>query len=926
MGITGLLPMLKSIVSLRDLRAYRGQTVGIDGYAWLHRASYTCSQALCLNLPTENFVNWCVRRLSLLISNGVKPIIIFDGARLPSKDITEVKRASSRKTNLAKAVSLLRAAKTTEANKYFQKAVNITPEITQMLIRRLRLDGIDFVVAPYEADAQLAYMFIQGELDAIITEDSDLLVFGCRRVLFKLDNGGCGQEIDLDHLAHVSELRFTNWTHDMFQSMCILSGCDYLTSIPGLGLKRAHALISTCKTGPAAIRRVRFEGRLKVPAGYEELFNRALLTFKHQRVYDRKTHTLTHLHPLPDGFEQDYPDHDFLGPALSQRIAQGIAQGWLHPDTHQPLASPTVPVTTTVLSYPRTLSTDSVAIGTDFVTPVPRSRHASRVASTTTAHAADADAGAGDGDGDGASGIPFDSDGECKTQPESEELIYSIDPGISPSEARRLIEAARSGSRSRSRSRHGSGNKNKGTMSTQKNKIENYLLSASKSVKHGFKAPRRALSAATRRSLTASATNLRSKTRSKLGKSSVGGSASDADAATAATAPRGKRWRTRKRHVVGQDDDFDDISCIDDIIIMPRSTSSAPAPASSSASSSASAIAVSPYTFSKSSSSGSVGSTTTDVIKSGVRKLNMRRVSAGRTMMSAVSTSVAARTHVAASPILSPSPTAANFLSRFAFTSQSERPTRTRSKQSKAVSVLYDSSPGSTPEKTVSSRMPDTPSTLTEESVCSSVEFARRLMDADADRDADGKVDGDGDADASNERESDDTPLICPSTPPCSIRRTKRKALSPLTSNSSNRSSQSRSAHHTHDDDMPSDIPVRKRTRMDDHDVPDGMERGDDKPQATEAIQRLLALRRRTTGHRRRHRRDGAVPSMLSPIPLSPHMTVTTHSTITTLGNFSQTDDHDSHNDHHDDDIDRISREFDATIDAVQHHITPIEM
>jgi exonuclease-1 len=47
---------------------------------------------------------------------------------------------------------------------------------------------VPYVVAPYEADAQLAYLERVGLVDGIITEDSDLLVFGCRKVLFKLDS------------------------------------------------------------------------------------------------------------------------------------------------------------------------------------------------------------------------------------------------------------------------------------------------------------------------------------------------------------------------------------------------------------------------------------------------------------------------------------------------------------------------------------------------------------------------------------------------------------------------------------------------------------------------------------------------------------------------------------------------------------------
>lgn len=43
---------------------------------------------------------------------------------------------------------------------------------------------VPYVVAPYEADAQLAYLEKKGIIDGILTEDSDLLVFGCKRVRY----------------------------------------------------------------------------------------------------------------------------------------------------------------------------------------------------------------------------------------------------------------------------------------------------------------------------------------------------------------------------------------------------------------------------------------------------------------------------------------------------------------------------------------------------------------------------------------------------------------------------------------------------------------------------------------------------------------------------------------------------------------------
>lgn len=61
------------------------------------------------------------------------------------------------------------------------------------------------IVAPYEADAQLAYLSKEGIIDTVITEDSDLLVFGSKRVLFKMDESGHGKLIELKDLGKANK-------------------------------------------------------------------------------------------------------------------------------------------------------------------------------------------------------------------------------------------------------------------------------------------------------------------------------------------------------------------------------------------------------------------------------------------------------------------------------------------------------------------------------------------------------------------------------------------------------------------------------------------------------------------------------------------------------------------------------------------------
>lgn len=58
-----------------------------------------------------------------------------------------------------------------------------------------------------------------------------------------MDKFGQGVEFRNSMLQQNKELNFAGFTKQMILEMCILSGCDYLQSLPGMGLKRAHALI-----------------------------------------------------------------------------------------------------------------------------------------------------------------------------------------------------------------------------------------------------------------------------------------------------------------------------------------------------------------------------------------------------------------------------------------------------------------------------------------------------------------------------------------------------------------------------------------------------------------------------------------------------------------------------------------------------------
>uniref|UniRef100_M1AB16 Exonuclease 1 n=1 Tax=Solanum tuberosum TaxID=4113 RepID=M1AB16_SOLTU len=310
MGIQGLLPLLKSIMLPINMKDLNGCSVAVDTYSWLHKGALSCSKELCKGIPTTKHIDYCMHRVNLLRHHGVKPILVFDGGPLPMKIEQENKRGRSRKENLSRAIEHETNGNMTAAYECYQKAVDISPSVAHDLIQVLKRENVCYVVAPYEADAQMTFLAISKQVDAVITEDSDLIAFGCPRIIYKMDKFGQGLEFRYSKLEQNKELSLTGFTKQMLLEMCILSGCDYLQSLPGMGLKKAHALIKKFESYDKVIKHLRYNTAAVSPM-YEESFRKAIMTFQHQRVYDLMTKDLVHLSELSDCGSQDL---DFLGP------------------------------------------------------------------------------------------------------------------------------------------------------------------------------------------------------------------------------------------------------------------------------------------------------------------------------------------------------------------------------------------------------------------------------------------------------------------------------------------------------------------------------------------------------------------------------------------------------------------------------------
>ncbi|CAD6564872.1 MAG: Rad2 nuclease [Alectoria sarmentosa] len=347
MGISGLLPLLKSIQKPCNLKKFAGETVGVDAYGWLHRGTVACAIDLALGKPTTKHIDFSMHRVRMLIHFGVIPYIVFDGDFLPSKAATEVERAKRREESKRKGLEFYRLNKPSQAHLELQKAVDVTPEMARQLIEELKKAGIQYVVAPYEADAQLAYLERQGIIQGMLSEDSDLLVFGAKRLLTKLDQYGDCIEINRADFTACREISLVGWSDADFRRMAILSGCDYLASINRMGLKSAYRLVRKYKTIEKILRILSFDGQYHIPPGYLEAFHKAELTFLHQRVFCPLKKDVVMMTDLQADAQPE--DFSFIGAEVEQEIAMGVAKGDLDPMTKQPIR-----VKDTVKTTPRT--------------------------------------------------------------------------------------------------------------------------------------------------------------------------------------------------------------------------------------------------------------------------------------------------------------------------------------------------------------------------------------------------------------------------------------------------------------------------------------------------------------------------------------------------------------------------------------------
>ena len=113
-------------------------------------------------------------------------------------------------------------------------------DLLEDLKRLLQLMGVPYVQAPYEAEAQCAYLELHGLVDGVVTEDSDALLFGSKNVLRNIfDNNRFVEQYDARRISKEMGLS----RHDLIK-MALFMGSDYTQGVKGIASVNSIEIIN----------------------------------------------------------------------------------------------------------------------------------------------------------------------------------------------------------------------------------------------------------------------------------------------------------------------------------------------------------------------------------------------------------------------------------------------------------------------------------------------------------------------------------------------------------------------------------------------------------------------------------------------------------------------------------------------------------
>lgn len=196
--------------------------VGIDFLLYAYKYKYSC----------KNIFIGFINQIMNFLNNKIIPVYVIDGVA-PDEKMDTIKYRNIKKEKTKIKISDIEDEIINVSN-YFEKKelndkllklkksnINISTQEIKLFLELLKIFNLNYLRAEGEADTLLVKLFKENVIDACLSEDMDLLVFGCKDMIKFKSSKIVNYNLDLI-------LEKLDLNHEQFVEMSILFGCDYL--------------------------------------------------------------------------------------------------------------------------------------------------------------------------------------------------------------------------------------------------------------------------------------------------------------------------------------------------------------------------------------------------------------------------------------------------------------------------------------------------------------------------------------------------------------------------------------------------------------------------------------------------------------------------------------------------------------------------
>jgi hypothetical protein len=217
MGILNLNTFFRTQCSIQSIRPvslseFSGKTLVIDTSIYLYK--FKKENALLSNM---------FLLISIFKKYQIQPIFIFDNKPPPEKQKTIEKRNLMKIEAEIKSKQFMQFSNESKDNHWKKQSIRITAQDISSVKQLMDEYGVLYFDAPEEADPLCAYFVHIQKAWACVTDDMDMLVYGCTRVIRHI---GLLKHtaVFYDIPAIMDELKLSI---DMFRTILVLAGTDY---------------------------------------------------------------------------------------------------------------------------------------------------------------------------------------------------------------------------------------------------------------------------------------------------------------------------------------------------------------------------------------------------------------------------------------------------------------------------------------------------------------------------------------------------------------------------------------------------------------------------------------------------------------------------------------------------------------------------